>query len=506
MFPSISNFLLAILPYSIHSFCIHPTICTNHHSMNFALSLGEKTTFTASSVITLIDDFCQLLETSMEENTFESFLIKGPSSKTAKKEELRGCISRVQGRLVTTSTKKKRPSYLQVTFKYHSATDIVKNWDTNPGNQLKEFLTSLINIDDSIIANEPSYYSEWGIQKHPIGTRLGLQSSILTTTTQTLDFNFKTLLFREYPSSPSKNRMSWIPNGHDRIKPHTLKSTPLFWKEIGLDKMTSKQRQCQKFVEVVAQLLASQNSSAVETVDMGCGRGYLTFSLHQYLLDNYNHVRTRGIDVRPKLVEEMNVIAKRLNMTGLSFETGTIQSFEPIPMASSSLSILSETSQIRLWIALHACDTATDDALWSGIQSQAQIIVVAPCCHKQLRPQINDAASSLHHPYYDILRHGIYRERISETVTDSIRAILLEIAQYQVKVFEFIGGEHTSKNVMITAVKRETLRSERELDDLRQRLQNLAQTNGIREQALASWLDESLGTNQPLSYKRMPPL
>ncbi|KAI2510423.1 methyltransferase domain-containing protein [Fragilaria crotonensis] len=89
--------------------------------------------------------------------------------------------------------------------------------------------------------------------------------------------------------------------------------------------------------------------------------------------------------------------------------------------------------------------------------------------------------NSLRHPFLPVLRHGIYRERMAETVTDSMRAILLELAHYQVKVFEFIGGEHTSKNVMITAVKRERRRSAKELSDLRQTLQDLALVNGVRE-------------------------
>merc|ERR1719183_3366397 len=96
------------------------------------------------------------------------------------------------------------------------------------------------------------------------------------------------------------------------------------------------------------------------------------------------------------------------------------------------------------------------------------------------------------HPLYDVLRHGIYRERIAESVTDSIRAILLEIAGYDVQVFEFIGGEHTSKNVMITAVKRKTLPSTPKLKKLRERLHSLASLHGVKKQKLGDWTGESM--------------
>jgi hypothetical protein len=169
-------------------------------------------------------------------------------------------------------------------------------------------------------------------------------------------------------------------------------------------------------------------------------------------------------------------------------------------------------------IALHACDTATDDALWSGIARQANVIVVAPCCHKQVRSQLDvHASKNPQHPLADVLRHNIYRERLAETATDSIRALLLEIAGYNVQVFEFIGGEHTSKNVMITAVKQNEdriQRSEKELLALRKRLQDLASLHGVREQKLAKWMGEILQEESnstetppvPVSARNMPPL
>ena len=279
---------------------------------------------------------------------------------------------------------------------------------------------------------------------------------------------------------------------------------------------------------------------------MGCGRGYATFALHAALRHQYPDVRSRGIDVRPKLVREISTIAANLGLNDtLRFETGTIASFLAEEEESNNNSISSSNNNtLDVLIALHACDTATDDALWSGIRRQARILVVAPCCHRQVRPQLNrhaDAAAAAvskqppppQHPYADLLRHNIYRERLAETVTDALRALLLEYAGYRVQVFEFIGGEHTSKNVMITAVKQATPKTaaakqqqQRDGDDdddeLLQRIRALASLHGIREQKLAGWMGIDLGSSSfssastssrsdaaakpRLSARSMPPL
>ena len=125
-------------------------------------------------------------------------------------------------------------------------------------------------------------------------------------------------------------------------------------------------------------------------------------------------------------------------------------------------------------VALHACDTATDDALWCGITNHARVIVTVPCCHKQVRRQLElasataaaDGPAALGGPLSAALRHGIYRERLAETVTDALRALLLEISGYDVSVFEFIGGEHTAKNVMIAATLRSRSRDSDEIEAL----------------------------------------
>jgi hypothetical protein len=173
----------------------------------------------------------------------------------------------------------------------------------------------------------------------------------------------------------------------------------------------------------------------------------------------------------------------------LAFKQGTI---EDVVEEAASFEKAHDKS-LDILIALHACDTATDDALWSGICRSADLMVVAPCCHKQIRPQLDAKFASERdtHPLADVLKHGIYRERLSETVTDSLRALLLELAGYKVQVFEFIGGEHTSKNVMITAVKS---KAEVDAPAIRERILALATFHGIRKHKLSEWIGENLGT------------
>ena len=142
-----------------------------------------------------------------------------------------------------------------------------------------------------------------------------------------------------------------------------------------------------------------------------------------------------GVEARPELVELCNDVARRAGFERLSFRTGFVRDVE-LPAAD-------------FLIALHACDTATDDAIHRGVAAGADVIVTAPCCHKELRPQI-EAPAALR----SVLRHGHLLEREAESVTDSLRALLLEGAGYRVKVFEFVNAEHTRKNTMIAAVRR----------------------------------------------------
>lgn len=421
-----------------------------------------------------------------------------------KKEQLRGKIREVQGRMIALKPKqgKKKASelLLQATVKYHSATDLVQNYE------LKSFTL------DQFFNN--SVESEWGASKET----LPIQSAEIKTVQGTWKLDLKGKSSLKYVKNKKTVENTQILS-HDQKKNVLLSPSALFFQKLGITDgegkpkvaRKSKLRQTQKFVEIVSRLVdesgITDSSKSIHTVDMGCGRGYLTFALHSLLFDKYKgiNVQSRGIDVRPKLMKEVDDIARDLgsDFDGLHFTTGTIESAE----LDHDLDVL---------IALHACDTATDDSLFYGIKKSANIIVTAPCCHKQVRMYLDaHVAKDTDHPYADVLRHNIYKERIAETVTDSIRALLLELADYDVQVFEFIGGEHTSKNVMITGVKRRKSRTESEKEALRSRLKSLCELHGIKKQKFADLMNEPIifdndkvHTNMPGKRKAigMPPL
>ena len=168
---------------------------------------------------------------------------------------------------------------------------------------------------------------------------------------------------------------------------------------------------------------------------MGAGKGYLTFALYDFLSNTLRKkAQVMGVEVRPDLVQLCNQIAQNAGFEQLNFQQGYIGNFT-----------LPKTD---ILIALHACDTATDDAIFKGIQAKADLIICAPCCHKQIRKQMNCTTH-----LQNMLQYGIHKERMAEMVTDTIRALLLEVNGYQTKVFEFISTEHTGKNVMIVGQK-----------------------------------------------------
>lgn len=168
---------------------------------------------------------------------------------------------------------------------------------------------------------------------------------------------------------------------------------------------------------------------------MGSGKGYLTFALYDFLwrikkLD----VRVTGIELRQGLVDFCNEKAKKCGFEKLQFINQRIEEYDD--------------KHIDVLIALHACDTATDDALAKAIAAKSNLIVCAPCCHKQVRQQVKGKAQES-----PLLKYGIFQERQFEMVTDTIRALILEQHGYQSKVFEFVSNEHTRKNIMLIGAK-----------------------------------------------------
>jgi SAM-dependent methyltransferase len=200
--------------------------------------------------------------------------------------------------------------------------------------------------------------------------------------------------------------------------------------------MSDKYRQINKYIELLAPNLKEANLVAgFDMADMGSGKGYLTFALYDYLTNVLNLSPTMtGVEFRPDLVQICNDIALKASFKNLKFVKGTIADIQ-LP-------------NIDVLIALHACDTATDDAIYRGITSGAKLIVCAPCCHKQIRKAMN-VTNELN----NITKFGILKERQAEIVTDTLRAMILEYFGYKTNVFEFIPLEHTPKNVMIVGRK-----------------------------------------------------
>ena len=197
-----------------------------------------------------------------------------------------------------------------------------------------------------------------------------------------------------------------------------------------------KYKQINKFVEIVDGLLREHPlPEGGHIVDMGSGSGYLTFALYDHLTTTLGlNMRVTGVELRPNLVEKCREIAAANGFDRLEFAEGYIDSYRP--------------ERLDMLIALHACDTATDDALFQGIQAAADILIVAPCCQKQVRRDMQ-----VPEDLKPLLDSGILLERQAAMVTDGLRALYLQGEGYATKIFEFIPLEHTAKNVMITAVK-----------------------------------------------------
>ncbi|MCV9920795.1 SAM-dependent methyltransferase [Pseudomonas sp. BT-42-2] len=235
--------------------------------------------------------------------------------------------------------------------------------------------------------------------------------------------------------------------GHDREKKRYLELSRPFLRDLGvtdgqgalIPSMSRKWKQINKFIEVFDHALASAPLAAAQPLrvaDFGSGKGYLTFAMHDYLRNSLGReAQVTGVELRQDMVDLCNTAAARLEHPGLVFECGDVRSVVP--------------EAIEVMIALHACDIATDYAIHTGIRCNAAIIMCSPCCHKQVRPQLQ--SPGLLQP---MLQYGLHLGQQAEMLTDSLRALYLEACGYETKVFEFISLEHTNKNKMILAVKR----------------------------------------------------
>jgi SAM-dependent methyltransferase len=237
---------------------------------------------------------------------------------------------------------------------------------------------------------------------------------------------------------------------HDRAVQHPLPDDhPLFAAtKISRD----KRRQVQHYIELLRPLPLWERDS-IRVVDAGCGKAYMSLALVAYGRETGTRVELTGLDANPSVIDTVAEIATKLGYDEARFEATTIAGYEG--------------EAIDLLVSLHACDTATDEAIAAGIRLGAEAIVVAPCCHHELAAQIEKNEKD------GLLRHGLLLARQADLVTDALRAAALESAGYRVDVMEFVAAEHTAKNVMLRAVKAPSAsratRARRDFAELRDR-------------------------------------
>ena len=359
------------------------------------MSLSEKT-----------EEFVFLMQASLNENTFVKLSL---GNYKGKEQSLKNIyVKRIHI---------KNEEKLSFTYRYKTR-DIVKNYPVTEG-------TSMVH------------------------NFLNGEFHVATLFTTAFDLSFENLFDKKFIIRKNAASILAVPSAdHDRNKKRLISSNDKpYLTELKITDETGKvlansqdkYKQINHYIGILSSLIKEIPSmETVNVVDMGSGKGYLTFALYDYLTNVLNiHSKVTGVEFRPELVDLCNKIAKNTGFENLGFEQGTIEKFAGIAT--------------NILIALHACDTATDEAIFKGITSNADLIVVAPCCHKQIRRQME--ASKTRNDVSFLTHYGIFLERQAEMVTDGIRALILEYFGYKTKVFEFISDAHTPKNVMIVGVR-----------------------------------------------------
>ncbi|MFE6646148.1 class I SAM-dependent methyltransferase [Nocardioides sp. NPDC057772] len=252
-----------------------------------------------------------------------------------------------------------------------------------------------------------------------------------------------------------------VGRGHDQAKERLLPESDPVFRVLGLsDKdgklkpsRQAKYRQVEEFLrQLDAALTDAMKSGKVRRptaeeplriIDLGAGNGYLTFAAQRYLTEVRElPVVVTGVDVKEQSREHNSKIAaelaKEFGYSKAEFVAGTIDGVQ-----------LAEKPDVVL--ALHACDTATDDALARAVEWEAPLVLAAPCCHHDIAAQLRKAPTPA--PYSMLTRHGILRERFADTLTDALRASLLRLAGYRVEVVQFVESQHTPRNTMLRAIR-----------------------------------------------------
>ena len=251
---------------------------------------------------------------------------------------------------------------------------------------------------------------------------------------------------REKSKAPQEQE---IDLSHNRQKQYILpqdKPVP-FLVELGVQTAEGKVvkakydkfRQINRYLEFVRDILPAlpREGRPLQIIDFGCGKSYLTFALYYYLrVMNQYDICVIGLDLKKDVIENCQALADKFGYDGLKFQVGDIGSYE------------NDTENVDMVVTLHACDTATDHALAKAVKWNARVILSVPCCQHELNRQISCDALN------PVLKYGLIRERMAALMTDALRADLLEECGYDTQILEFIDMEHTPKNILIRAVKK----------------------------------------------------
>jgi len=265
----------------------------------------------------------------------------------------------------------------------------------------------------------------------------------LLVDTETESFQVKVSKKDEALLSISKVKLS-RELSHDRQKQRMLAEGNQVFKALDMTDILGrikpskmdKYKQVDEFLRLINQTLNSQllPKDEINVVDLGCGHAYLTFAVQEFLTDKYSKVLILGVDERQDSKQHNEKVAAKLKVDA---------KFIAAKIADTP------DQKVDIAIALHACDTATDDAIYWAVKNDAKVIMAAPCCMHELQTQIKDSPE----PWELLTKYGLVKERLVDLITDSLRAQILKLLGFRVDIVEFIGGEHTARNILIRAVK-----------------------------------------------------